>query len=77
MRDLHSNIQNTAVEVTVKENQAFRVRMEKWESVIPGLYSLDIIQECLDDKGEVNFSSVYSFNMTQEELRFLAAGLLA
>ena len=75
MRDLHSNIQNTAVEVTVKENQAFRVRMEKWESVIPGLYSLDIIQECLDDKGEVNFSSVYSFNMTKEELQALAYGL--
>lgn len=78
MRTLHPDVAHTAKEITIKESEGFRLRLEKWEGINPkGLYALDLIQESLDDKGEVCYTSTYSFNMTQEELRFLAAGLLA
>ena len=63
---------------TVKEDNAFRVRVESWEVTRPkGLIALDVIQECLDDKGEVNFTSTYNFHMTREELQSFAKGLLS
>ena len=63
---------------TVKEDAAFRVRVEAWESLSPkGLLALDIIQECLNDNGEVNFTSTYNFHMTKEEIQSFAKGLLS
>ncbi len=63
---------------TVKEDKAFRVRVESWEAVSPtGLLALDVIQECLNDKGDVDFISTYNFHMTREEIQAFAKGLLA
>lgn len=78
MRELHPDVAHTAKEMTIKENEGFRLRMEKWECVNPkGLFALDIIQESLDKDGKVQHSSTYSFNMTTEELQTLAHGLTA
>ncbi len=63
---------------TVKEDTAFRVRVESWEAVSPkGVFALDVIQECLNDKGEVDFTSTYNFHMTKEEIQTFAKGLLS
>jgi hypothetical protein len=63
---------------TVKEDTAFRVRVESWEALSPkGLIALDVIQECLNDKGDVDFASTYNFHMTKEELQTFAKGLLS
>ena len=63
---------------TVKEDKAFRVRVESWEAVSPtGLLALDVIQECLNEKGGVDFTSTYNFHMTKEEIQTFAKGLLS
>ena len=63
---------------TVKEDSAFRVRVESWESVVPqGLMAVDVIQECLNDKGDVDSVSTYNFHMTREEIQSFAKGLLS
>jgi hypothetical protein len=75
MKTLHSDVASTAVEMTIKENEAFRVRLEKHEVVSPkGLYSIDIIQETLKDS-KVSDSQTYNFFMTKDELQTLAHGL--
>jgi hypothetical protein len=74
---LHESVAHTRKEMTIKENEAFRVRLEKHEVISPkGLFSLDIIQESLKD-GEVSGSQTYNFFMTKEELQTLAHGLTA
>ena len=61
----------------VKEDKAFRLRVESWEAVAPkGLLSVNFIQECLNKDGEVDFSSTYSYNMTREDISNLCKGLL-
>lgn len=76
MRELHESIKHTVKEIKIKESRGFRVRLEKWQAVNPkNLYSIDIIQESLNDNGEVSQSSTYSFNMTKEELQAFAHGL--
>jgi hypothetical protein len=78
MRDLHPDVAHTANEMIIKENEGFRLRMEKWESINPkGLFAVDLIQESLDEDGDVCQTSTYSFNMTKEELQTLAHGLTA
>lgn len=78
MRELHPDVASTAKEMIVKESEGFRLRLEKWEGVNPkGLYALDLINESLDEDGNVKYSSTYSFNMTKEELQALAFGLTA
>ena len=63
---------------TVKEDAAFRVRVEAWEAVSPkGIIALDVIQECINDNGEVDFASTYNFHMTKEEIQSFAKGLLS
>ena len=63
---------------TVKEDKAFRVRVETWEVLSPkGLYAIDMIQECLDKDGEVDFTSTYNFHMTKEDIKKLCEGLMA
>ena len=77
MRELHKSVAHTAREVVIKENEGFRLRMEKWESVNPkGLFNVDLIQESLDKEGKVWQTSTYTFHMTNEELKALADGLL-
>jgi hypothetical protein len=62
---------------TVKEDQAFRLRVESWEALAPkGLIAIDFIQECLNKDGDVDFSSTYSYNMTKAEIANLCKGLL-
>jgi hypothetical protein len=77
MKALHESIAHTAKETTIKENSGFRIRVEKHEVISPkGLFSLDIIQESLED-GKVKDSQTYNFFMTNEELHTLAQGLTA
>jgi hypothetical protein len=76
MRDLHPDVAHTAKEMVIKESEGFRLRMEKWEAINPkGLFAVDLIQESLNENGEVWDTSTYSFNMTKEELQALAYGL--
>jgi hypothetical protein len=75
MTQLHDSVAHTKKEMTIKENEGFRVRLEKHEVISPkGLFSLDIIQESLKD-GKVSDSQTYNFFMTKEELQKLAHGL--
>jgi len=75
MKELHESVAHTAKEITIKESEGFRVRLEKHEVINPkGLFSLDIIQESLTD-GKVTDSQTYNFFMTKEELQTLAHGL--
>ena len=77
MKELHESVAHTAKEITIKENEGFRIRLEKHEVISPkGLFSLDIIQESLKD-GAVADSQTYNFFMTKEELQSLANGLTA
>ena len=63
---------------TVKEDSAYRVRVESWEAIVPqGLMAVDVIQECLNDKGDVDSVSTYNFHMTREEIQLFAKGLLS
>jgi hypothetical protein len=74
---LHESVAHTRKEMTIKESEGFRVRLEKHEVISPkGLFSLDIIQESLKD-GKVSDSQTYNFFMTKEELQALAYGLTA
>ena len=58
--------------ITVKENSAYRVRVESWKCVAPkDLISVNIIQESLNKDGEVDLSNTYSYNMTREEINNL------
>ncbi len=62
---------------TVKENPAFRLRVESWEAVAPqGLVVVNFIQECLNKDGGVDFTSTYSYNITREKITNLCKGLL-
>ena len=64
-------------EFTVKEDQAFRLRVKSWKCVSPNnLNSVEFIQECMKD-GEVDFSSTYQFFMTDGEMKTLAQGLIS
>jgi len=74
---LHESVAHTYKEMIIKENEGFRVRLEKHEVISPkGLFSLDIIQESLKD-GKVSDSQTYNFFMTKEELQTLANSLTA
>jgi hypothetical protein len=54
------------------------VRVESWEAMVPkGLMAIDVIQECLNDKGDVDSVSTYNFHMTREEIQLFAKGLLS
>jgi len=75
--ELHESVAHTRREMTIKENEGFRVRITKHEVINPkGLFSLDIIQESLTN-GKVTDSQTYNFFMTKEELQALAHGLTA
>jgi hypothetical protein len=74
MKHSSLNVKKTVV----KETPAFRIRVESWESISPkDLFAIDIIQECLDEKGEIGSTSTYNFHMTREEIKRLCEGLLS
>ena len=63
-------------EFTVKEDKAFRVRVEAQECLSPkGLMNLNFIQECLNKDGDVDFTSTYNFFMDKNEINNLIEGL--
>ncbi len=63
---------------TVKENKGFRLRIESWDALAPkGLVAVEFIQECLNNEGEVDSSSVYSYNMTRDEISNMCKGLMS
>jgi hypothetical protein len=65
-------------EFVVKEDSAFRMKIQSWEVVSPaGLLNVDFIQECLNKDGEVDFTSTYNFHLTKEEIGELCKGLLS
>ena len=62
-------------EFTVKDEQAFRLRVRYWKALRPAdLNSIEFVQECMRD-GEVDFSTTYNFLMTNEEVKTLIKGL--
>ena len=62
---------------TVKENEAFRLRVKSWKCLTPSnLNSVEFIQESLKD-GDVIDTSTYNFFMTDDEMKTLAQGLVA
>jgi hypothetical protein len=62
---------------TVKEDAAFRVRVESWEAVAPkDVLSINIVQECLNKDGEVDLASTYSYNMNKKDITVFCKGLL-
>ena len=61
---------------TVKENNAFRLRVQLHKCLAPSdLNSIEFIQENLKDETVID-TSTYNFFMTDEELKTLAHGLL-
>lgn len=63
-------------EFTIKEDEAFRVRVKSWKCASPNnLNAIEFIQECIRD-GEVDFTSTYQFFMTDTELKTLAQGIV-
>lgn len=74
-----SNV-NEFVKVTkefiVKEHDGFRLSVKMWKCLSPSdLNSLEFIQECLDDSGNVTFDSTYNFFLTDEDVDRLCRGL--
>lgn len=64
-------------EFIVKESVAFRLRVKSWKCVSPAdLNAIEFIQECKDKDGNVDFSSIYQFFMSDDELKTLAKGLV-
>jgi hypothetical protein len=64
-------------EFTVKEDQAFRLRVKSWKCLSPAeLNAVEFIQETLND-GKVDGSSTYQFFMTDAEIKKLCEGMLA
>lgn len=74
--ELHESVRSTRIESTIKESEGFRVRMVKHEVLNPkGLFSIELINESLDEDGLVRDASTYNYFMTKEELQRLAYAL--
>lgn len=74
--ELHESVKSTFVEATIKESEGFRVRMEKWEVISPkGLYSINLINETIDEDGIITDTSTYNYFMTKEEVQRLTYAL--
>ena len=73
---LHESIKVT--EVTVKQSEGFRLRIQKWEVLSPkGTFAVNFVNESLDENSDVWQSSTYNFFMTEEEIQALCKGLTA
>lgn len=63
-------------EFTVKENKAFRLRVQSKKCLSPNeLNHVQFIQECFDKDGDVDFTSNYQFFLTDSEIKSLAREL--
>ncbi len=57
----------------VKDEKAFRLRVRHWKAgMAESLHAIEFVQECLDKDGNVDFSSVYQYNLTDNDLKQLA-----
>lgn len=64
-------------EFTVKQDQAYRLRVKSWKCLSPAeLNAVEFIQEILKD-GQVDGTSTYQFFMTDEEIKTLCKGMLS
>jgi hypothetical protein len=73
--ELHESVRDSYKEMVIKEHEGFRLTLKKHEVLSPkGLFSIDMIQESLED-GKVTDSQTYNFFMTKEECQTLAYGL--
>ena len=73
-QNLHPSLK--VKEFVVKDEPAYRLRVRSWQCLAPtDSRSIEFIQECMRD-GEVEFTSTYTFLMTEEELKVLAKGLV-
>ena len=62
-------------EFVIKDSNAFRLRVKMWKCLTPSdLNSIEFIQECKDDTGEVNFSSTYNYFLTDEDIKAMVDG---
>lgn len=61
------------IELVVKEDKAFRLKIRQWKAINPDtLNALEFVQECLDKDGNVDFTSTYQYNLSDDELKQLA-----
>jgi hypothetical protein len=66
------------METIIKELPSFRLKIKKNPCLHPeGLNNLEFVQEYLDDKGEIDYTSTYQFFMTQDEINDLTKALTA
>lgn len=76
--ELHESVRDTYKEMVIKESEGYRLTLKKHEVLSPkGLFSVDMVQESLNEEGKVWQTSTYNYFMTKEELQALAYGLTA
>lgn len=64
-------------EFTIKQHEGFRLIGKKTECLKPkGLYTIELTNECLNNKGEVTDRSTYNFFLTEQEIQLLSQNLL-
>lgn len=60
-------------DMIVKDEKAFRLRVRHWKADSPqNLNAIEFVQECLDKDGNIDFTSVYQYNLTDDDLKQLA-----
>lgn len=75
---LHESVKDTYKETVIKEQSGFRLRLTKHEVLSPkGLFSVDMIQESLDEEGNIRDTNTYNYFLTKEEMATLASALTA
>jgi hypothetical protein len=66
------------METVIKELPKFRLKIKKNPCLRPeDLNILEFVQENLNDKGEIDYTSTYQFFMTQDEINDLTKALTA
>jgi trehalose/maltose hydrolase-like predicted phosphorylase len=66
-------MKQVSTEYVVTQNKAFRLKVRQWKAASPkDLNSIEFVQECLDKDGEVDFTSTYQYNMTNDDLKKLS-----
>jgi len=63
-------------EILIKETPTFKFKVRQWQAINPkNLNAIQLVQECLDDKGNVEFESTRNYLLSNEEVLKLAEGL--
>jgi hypothetical protein len=64
-------------EIIITNKQEFKLKLRQWKCEFPDqLNSLELIQEHINDKGEITNTSTYNFFMDDNEIKLLAESLL-